>query len=107
METNMSIALLEECINTVTAVADYMDEAASEQLPLLVKDLEDAMLTLFVKTAEAKPLLERCQAASLAVKEAAASQDGWNESARTAFQKFDKAVSKLRSTIMVRTQRAT
>jgi hypothetical protein len=103
----MSIAILEECIETVTAVAEHMDEASSEQLPLLVKDLEDAMMTIFVKTAEARPLLERCQAASLAIKEAVETEDGWGESARKAFGKFDKAVSKLRSTIMVRAQRAT
>jgi hypothetical protein len=103
----MSITILEECIDNTTAVADYLDEAASEQLALLIKDLEDAMMTIFVKTAEAKPLLERCQAASLAVQEAVASEDGWGENAKKAFGKFDKAVSKLRSTIMVRTQRAT
>jgi hypothetical protein len=103
----MSIAILEECIDNVTAAADHMDEAASEQLALLVKDLEDAMLTIFVKTAEAEPLLERCQAASLAVKEVVAREDGWGENAKKAFAKFDKVVSKLRSTIMVRTQRAT
>jgi hypothetical protein len=103
----MSTTLLEKCIDNISAVADLMDEAAREQLPLLVKDLEDAMLTIFVKTVEAKPLLERCQAAALAVKEAAASEGGWGEDARSAFKKFDKSVAKLRSTIMVRTQRAT
>ena len=103
----MSITVLEECIDNITAVADHMDETANEQLSLLVKDLEDAIMTIFVKTAEAKPLLERCRAASLAVKEAVTSEDGWGENAKKTFGKFDKAVSKLRSTIMVRTQRAT
>ena len=103
----MSIAILEECIENINAVASHMDEASSEQLPLLVKDLEDAMLTIFVKTPEARPLLERCQAASLAIKEAVETENGWSESAQKAFGKFDKAVSKLRSTIMVRTQKAT
>jgi hypothetical protein len=103
----MSIAILEKCIDNVMDVESHMDEVAREKLSLLVKDLEEAMMTIFIKTADAKPFLERCLKASQIVKEVVEKNGCWNEDTQKVFAKFDKAVSKLHSTIMVRTQRAT
>jgi hypothetical protein len=103
----MSIAILEQCIGNVSAVENHMDESAKEKLAILVGDLEEAMMTIFVKTADAKPLLERCLTSSEVVREAVERDDCWTEDSQKMFAKFDKAVSKLNSTIMVRTQRAT
>jgi len=103
----MSIAILEQCIDNVTAVESHMDESAKEKLALLVGDLEEAMMTIFVKTADAKPLLERCLTSSVIVRETVERDNCWNEGSQKMFTKFDRAVSKLNSTIMVRTQRAT
>ena len=74
-----------------------------EEMRLLIKDLEEAKTTLFVRTAEAKPMIERCWNAVEALK---AAQPGSQE-AEDAFGDFEGAVSKLRNTILVRTQRAT
>ena len=74
-----------------------------EEMRLLVKDLEEAKTTLFVRTAEAKPMIERCWRAVEALRAAPAE----GEAAENAFGDFEQAVSKLRNTILVRTQRAT
>jgi hypothetical protein len=83
-----------------------VSDSHAEELQLLIKDLEEAKTALFVRTAEAKPMLERCAGAAAALK-AAAGGSGWNDAAETAFGDFERAVSKLRNTILVRTQRAT
>ncbi len=73
-----------------------------------MKDLEEARLTIFVKTKEAAPFLERCAETSEALKlralDGASSDD---DMLKATFSAFEKAVMKLRNTIMVRTQRAT
>ncbi len=91
--------VLETAISLETSVAD----PHKEEMKLLVKDLEEAKTTLFVRTAEAKPMLERCWRALEAMK---AAQVGSQE-AEDGFNEFEQAVSKLRNTILVRTQRAT
>ncbi len=91
--------VLETAISLETSVAD----PHKEEMKLLVKDLEEAKTTLFVRTAEAKPMIERCWRALEAMK---AAQVGSQE-AEDGFNEFEQAVSKLRNTILVRTQRAT
>jgi hypothetical protein len=48
--------VLETAISLETSVAD----PHKEEMKLLVKDLEEAKTTLFIRTAEAKPMVERC-----------------------------------------------
>ena len=103
----MSVALFEETIVNAQAVMDKARDEAKKELALLIKDLEEAKMTVFVKTAEAKPLLERCQGAASALRQAVESEGTWGEEAKGAFSSFERAVSKLRNAIMVRTQRAT
>lgn len=91
--------VIEAAISLETAVAG----PHQEEMRLLVKDLEGAKTTLFIRTAEAKPMVERCWRAVEALK---AAQAG-SEEAEVAFGDFEQAVSKLRNTILVRTQRAT
>jgi hypothetical protein len=91
--------VLEVAVSLETVVAD----PHQEELRLLVKDLEEAKTALFIRTAEAKPMVERCWRAVEALK---AAQAGSQE-AEEAFGDFEQAVSKLRNTILVRTQRAT
>jgi hypothetical protein len=96
-------ALIQQVIN----VALGLDPAAVgehlEEFQLLVKDLEESKTTLFIRTAEAKPMVERCWRAVELLKSA---QPG-SEEANEAFDDFEQAVGKLRNTILVRTQRAT
>jgi len=91
--------VLETAINLESEVASHHQE----EMKLLIKDLEEAKTTLFIRTAEAKPTIERCWRAVEAMK---ASQVGSQE-AEQGFNDFEQAVSKLRNTILVRTQRAT
>ena len=103
----MGGALLEEVIADAQAVMEKAEDEARKELVLLIKDLEEAKMTVFVKTAEAKPLLERCQETAKALKQAVEREGAWSDEATGAFSSFERAVSKLRNTIMVRTQRAT
>ncbi|MBW2059889.1 MAG: hypothetical protein JRJ26_20595 [Deltaproteobacteria bacterium] len=103
----MGADLLEAAIADARAAADNAGEEVERELPLLIGDLEEARLTVFVKTAEAKPLLERCERAARALKEAVEAEATWGDKARDAFASLERAVSKLRNTILVRTQRAT
>lgn len=103
----MGVDLLEAAIANARAVAGNAGGEARKELPLLIKDLEEARLTIFVKTAEARPLLERCEGAARALKEAVEAEATWGDKARDAFASLERAVSKLRNTILVRTQRAT
>jgi hypothetical protein len=96
--------LIQQALEAVRGLT--VSESHAEEMQLLIKDLEEAKTTLFVRTAEAKPMLERCAGAAAALK-AAAGGSGWNDAAETAFGDFERAVSKLRNTILVRTQRAT
>lgn len=103
----MSVALFEETILNAQAVMDKAGDEAKKELAPLIKDLEEAKMTVFVRTAEAKPLLEHCQGAASALRRAVESEGTLGEEAKSAFSSFERAVSKLRNAIMVRTQRAT
>ena len=96
-------ALIQQVIDVALSVETVVTGAHQEELKLLVKDLEEAKTTLFVRTAEAKPMVERCKRAADSLK---AAQPGTDE-ANGAFDEFEQAVGKLRNTILVRTQRAT
>ena len=98
------LTLIQQALEAVHGLT--VPESHAEEMGLLIKDLEEAKTTLFVRTAEARPMLERCASAATALK-GAASEPGWNDAAETAFSDFERAVSKLRNTILVRTQRAT
>jgi hypothetical protein len=95
--------LFEQVLETAISLETSIADPHKEEMKLLVKDLEEAKTTLFVRTAEAKPMLERCWRALEAMK---AAQVGSQE-AEDGFSEFEQAVSKLRNTILVRTQRAT
>lgn len=103
----MSLRLLEESISNTKAVIETAGEKDQKELLLLIKDLEEAQLTIFVKTADAKPFLERCQKTSIRLKAVVEANDMWGEEANKAFSEFERAVAKLRNTILVRTQKAT
>jgi hypothetical protein len=103
----MSIALLDEVIKRVQGIMDKAEGRDRKELTMLLKDLEEAKWTIFVKTAEAKPYLKRCRESADALKDAVEGEGAWGEGAKNAFSSFERAVSKLRNTIMVRTQRAT
>ena len=95
--------LIQLVIEAARGLEPVVAEDHQEEFRLLIKDLEEANTTLFVRTAEAKPIVERCLRAVEALK---AAPQGTAE-ADEAFDDFDIAVGKLRNTILVRTQRAT
>jgi hypothetical protein len=95
--------LFEQVLETAKNLESEVATAHQEEMKLLIKDLEEAKTTLFIRTAEAKPMIERCWRAVVAMK---AAQAGSQE-AEDGFSDFEQAVSKLRNTILVRTQRAT
>jgi hypothetical protein len=95
--------LFERLLETAISLENEVAAPHQEEMKLLVKDLEEAKTTLFIRTAEAKPMIERCWSAVEAMK---AAQAGSQE-AEDRFSDFEQAVSKLRNTILVRTQRAT
>ena len=95
--------LIQQVIDAALGLETAVAGAHQEEFRLLVKDLEEAKTTLFVRTAEAKPMVERCWRAVESLKMA---QSG-SEEANNAFDDFETAVGKLRNTILVRTQRAT
>ena len=103
----MSLRLLEESISNAMAVVDTVEDKDRKELSLLIKDLEEARLTIFVKTGDAKPFLERCQKTSSELRAKVEADNIWDEDAKKAFSGFERAVSKLRNTILVRTQKAT
>ena len=103
----MSLKLLEESISNAKAIVEIIQEEDKKELLLLIKDLEEAKLTIFVKTADAKPFLERCQETSIKLKSVAQAHNTWGEASVKAFSEFERAVSKFRNTILVRTQKAT
>ena len=96
--------LLQQLIEAARGLEAAVAAPHQEEMRLLVKDLVEAQTTLFVRTAEAKPMIERCWRAVEALK---AAIPAGGEAAETAFDDFEQAVSKLRNTILVRTQRAT
>ncbi len=98
--------LLQQAIDTARSTMAATPESQWKEMELLIRDLEESRVTVFVRTAEAKPMIERCARAVSQLKEALDVGE-WNTKAEEAFEEFDRAVSKLRSTIMVRTQRAT
>jgi hypothetical protein len=95
--------LFDQVLETAISLEDVVAAPHKEEMKLLIKDLQEAKTTLFIRTAEAKPMIERCWKAVEALK---AAQPGSQE-AEDAFSDFEGAVSKLRNTILVRTQRAT
>jgi hypothetical protein len=95
--------LFEQVIESAKSLETEVSDQHQVEMKLLVKDLEEAKTTLFIRTAEAKPMIERCWRAVEALK---AAQTGSPE-AEESFDDFEQAVSKLRNTILVRTQRAT
>jgi hypothetical protein len=96
--------LLQQVIAAAHSLEPAVAAPHQEEMRLLVKDLEEAQTTLFVRTSEAKPMIERCWRTAEALKAAA---PAGGEAAENAFGDFEQAVSKLRNTILVRTQRAT
>ena len=103
----MSIAQLEEILTDAKVIMDKAEEDERKELLLLIKDLEEAQQTIFVKTADAKPFLKNCQDKVRTLKAAVEHENNWGEESKEAFSGFERAVSKLRNTILVRTQRAT
>ena len=103
----MSIAQLEEILTDAKVIMDKAEEDERKELLLLIKDLEEAQQTIFVKTADAKPFLKNCQDKVRTLKAAVEHENSWGEESKEAFSGFERAVSKLRNTILVRTQRAT
>ena len=103
----MSIAQLEEIIADAKVVLDKAEEDDRKELLLLIKDLEEAKQTIFVKTADAKPFLKNCQDKVRTLKAAVEHENSWGEESKAAFSGFERKVSKLRNTILVRTQQAT
>jgi len=103
----MSIAQLEEILTNAKGILDIAEADDRKELVLLINDLEDAKQTIFVKTADAEPFLNNCQDKVSALKTAVAHENSWGEASRKAFSGFERSVTKLRNTILVRTQRAT
>ena len=103
----MSIAQLEEILIDAKAILDKAEEDDRKELVLLIKDLEEAKQTIFVKTADAKPFLKNCQDKVRTLKAAVEHENSWGEESQEAFSGFERAVSKLRNIILVRTQQAT
>ena len=103
----MSIAQLEEIITDAKVILDKAEEDDRKELLLLIKDLEEAKQTIFVKTADAKPFLKNCQDKVRTLKAAVEHENCWGKESKEAFSGFERTVSKLRNTILVRTQRAT
>ena len=103
----MSIAQLEEILIDAKAILDKAEEDDHKELLLLIKDLEEAKQTIFVKTADAMPFLKNCQDTVRTLKAAVEHENSWGEESKKAFSGFERKVSKLRNTILVRTQRAT
>ncbi len=98
--------LLRQAIDVARSSMASIPESQQKEMGLFIKDLEESTLTLFVRTAEARPMIARCVRAAEALKKAIET-GGWTGEATAAFEEFERGVSKLRSTIMVRTQRAT
>ena len=103
----MSIVQLEEILTDAKVILDMAEADDRKELLLLIKDLEEAKQTIFVKTADAKPFLKHCQDKVRALKAAVEHENSWGQESKEAFSGFERAVSKLRNTILVRTQRAT
>ena len=103
----MSIAQLEEILTDARVILDKAEEDDRKELLLLIKDLEEAKQTIFVKTADAKPFLKNCHDKVRTLKAAVEHEKSWGEDSKKAFSGFERTVSKLRNTILVRTQRAT
>jgi hypothetical protein len=103
----VNTSLTEETLAIAKSVANKADAEDQKELLLLIKDLEEAKLSLFVRTGEAKPLLLGCHAAVVDLNRKIQEEDGWGKNAKAVFQIFQNHVSKLRNTILVRTQKAT
>ena len=103
----MSLAQLEEILTDARSILDIAEADDRNELVLVIKDLEEAKQTIFVKTADAEPFLNNCQDKITALKTAVAHENSWGEASRKAFSGFERTVAKLRNTILVRTQRAT
>lgn len=100
--------LLQQAIEDLEAVVTVLPEAHRQEAQLLIKDLEDARKTVFVRTVEGRSMVEKC-AASARVLRQIIDRRGWrwNDETAASFTELEQAVRKLRNTILVRTQRAT
>jgi hypothetical protein len=103
----MSIAQIEEILTDAKVILDKAEGDDHKELLLLIKDLEDAKQTIFVKTADAEPFLKNCQDKVKALKSAIEHENSWGDESKKKFSGFERTVSKLRNTILVRTQKAT
>ncbi len=104
----MSLEMLDKAISAAKSVVDKVEGVDQrEEISLLVKDLESARSKVFVRTMEARPLVDRCANTAEALKEAVESEGDGDQKVAEAFDEFERAVRKLRTTIMVRTQKAT
>ena len=103
----MSLAQLEEILTDARSILDIAEADDRKELVLLIKDLEEAKQTIFIKTADAKPFLNNCQDKVSALKTAIEHENSWGEESKKAFSGFERTVAKLRNTILVRTQKAT
>ena len=106
-EIAMSISQIEEIVTDAKVILDKAEDDDRKELLLLIKDLEEAQQTIFVKTADAKPFLKNCQDKVRALQAAVEHENSWGEESKKAFSGFERTVSKLRNTILVRTQKAT
>lgn len=100
------VELLQQAIDSAQSTMTAVPESQRKDMELLIEDLEESKTTIFVRTAEAKPMIERCVRAAEILKTVVDS-GGWTEDAPVALEQFERGVSKLRNTILVRTQRAT
>ena len=103
----MRIAQIEEILADAKVILDTAEADDLKELQLLIKDLEEAKQTIFVKTADAKPFLKKWQDQVKTLRAAVEHENSWGEESKKAFSGFERAVSKLRNTILVRTQQAT
>ena len=85
----MSIAQLEEILTDAKVILDKAKENDHKELLLLVKDLEEAKQTIFVKTAEAKPFLVNCQDKVRGLKAAVENEKSWGDESKKAFSGFE------------------
>ncbi len=79
----MSLILIEETITSAETVMEKAGGQDQAELALLIKDLQEAKSTIFVKTKEAGPFLERCHKAVGALTAAVDSEGLWGDERKT------------------------
>lgn len=98
--------LIQQAIDAAQFVLETTPENNKKEMRLLINDLQEAEVTVFVRTTEARAMIENCASAAEALKEIVTTK-GWGDEAVVVFARLERAIGKLRSTILVRTQRAT